>query len=164
MNSNYKRDEKAIRHIINENVKTVNRNDNVHFVIYYKNKKTCNLVMKNNCREVRTLAKTSLVYEFKCPSGECIRNHMGKASYVGHTVCTLSRRLSMHLQDGSIKEHFSQIHGRKITRKEIVDNTIVRYFERCTSRLRILEALVIKFERPALNNQDTGTKRTLRLF
>ena len=70
----------------------------------------------------------------------------------------------MHLQDGSIKEHFSQIHGRKITRKEIVDNTIVRYFERCTSRLRILEALVIKFERPALNNQDTGTKRTLHLF
>ena len=70
----------------------------------------------------------------------------------------------MHLQQGSIKEHFIETHQRKITRTEIVDNTNIRYIEHDTHRLKKLEALIIKFENPSINNQDTGNTRILSLF
>ena len=72
--------------------------------------------------------------------------------------------MSFHLQNGSIKDHFEDQHGRKLTRGDIVDNTIIRYVERDPVRLKLLEALIIKFENPELNHQDTGQKRILMLY
>ena len=46
--NNYKKDEKALRNIINENVTVSDENAKLKLVIYYKNKKTTNLIMKNN--------------------------------------------------------------------------------------------------------------------
>ena len=160
--SNYKDDERVLKKLITNNVKTVKAEDRLKFVIFYQNRKTRDLVMKNNTAKVRTLAKTNLIYEFTCPINECIR--AGKTKYVGFTTCSLSRRLSLHLQNGSIKEHFANVHHCKISRSEIVDNTNVRYFERNVRNLKILEALIIKFETPTVNSQDTGFHRTLALY
>ena len=121
--------------------------------------------MKNNLsrQNLRTVAKCSVVYEFKCPMNECLHSNHGQR-YIGETVCSLSRRLSMHLQNGSIQDHFQNKHDRKITRQEIVDNTIIRYVEHNVSRLKTLESLLICFERPEINEQCTGMRRILRLF
>ena len=129
-----------------------------------KSLKTSNLVMRNNLRKERPLARSSLIYQFECPFDGCVHPIYGKQRYVGHTRCTLSRRLSMHLMNGSIKEHCFEKHNCKISRSQIVDNTSIRYYESDPVRLRILEALVIKFEKPCINSQETGLNRILRLY
>ena len=62
------------------------------------------------------------------------------------------------------KKHFLSKHGRNITREEIVNWTTTRYYERETRRLEILESLIIRYEDPEINKQDTGKRRKLRLY
>ena len=164
MSSGYKADEVALRKIFNQNVRVVSPNNNLKLVIYYKNLKSCNLVMCNNPsgRVVRTVSKSNLIYEFKCPRVECTR--LNNIRYIGETSCTLSRRLSQHLQHGAIKEHFEKEHNCRPTRVDLVDNTKIRYIERDHQRLLTLESLIIKFENPIINQQDTGFSRVLHLF
>ena len=167
MSKNYLHDEHAIKKIVRDNVKVKKCTDKLQVIVYYQNVKTCNLVMKNNLtrREIKPVSRCKAVYEFKCHMDECVRsNNFHGQRYLGHTVCTLSRRLTMHLQSGSIQEHFIQKHGRKITRQEIVENTCIRYIENDVHRLKILESLLIHFERPSLNEQQTGAYRMLALF
>ena len=121
--------------------------------------------MRNNLTpKVRNLAKTHLIYDFQCEEGECADLPIKERRYSGLTTCTLSRRLSYHLQNGAIKEHFLEKHKRNITREEIVNYTKIWYYERDVRRLEILESLIIRFEDPELNKQDTGKRRILRLF
>ena len=127
-------------------------------------KKTREVFMRNNLGpKLRDLAKTHTVYEFKCEKGECKHLPRYITVYDGLSTCTLSRRLSYHLQSGAILKHSLQKHGEKITRKEIVDFTKIRYIERDYNRLEILEALIIYEEDPEINRQDTGKKRILKL-
>ena len=79
------------------------------------------------------------------------------------TTCILSRRLSYHLQNGAIINH-SKIQREKLTREEIVNWTKIRYRENDVNRLEILEALIILYEDPVINHQDTGKKRILKLY
>ena len=59
---------------------------------------------------------------------------------------------------------FFQEHGDNVTRQQIVDNTRIRFTEHDVHRLKVLEALVIKFESPVLNIQETGQTRILKLY
>ena len=72
--------------------------------------------------------------------------------------------MSLHLQNGAIVKHLDDNHTTKITRKEFEYWTKTRYIERDVNRLFILEALIIQFEDPVVNRQDTGKKRTLKLY
>ena len=165
MDSRHKKSEDTIKTAIRTNVRMKKTSDRLQIVIYYKSSKTKNLIMRNNMTpKIRDLAKTNLIYDFDCQEGECEHLPTQKKRYSGLTTCTKSRRLSMHLQNGAIKNHFLQKHKRKITREEIVAWTTSRYFERDTRRLEILESLIIRFEDPELNKQDTGKRRILRLF
>ena len=120
--------------------------------------------MRNNMTpKVRGIAKTHLIYDFQCQEGECTHLQKRIGRYSGLTTCTLSRRLGLHLQSGAIKKHFLSKHGRNITREEIVNWTKARYYERDVRRLEILESLIIRFEDPEINKQDTGKRRKLRL-
>ena len=146
-------------------MKVRNTRDRIQLIIYYQSSKTRNLIMRNNITpKVRDMAKTNLIYQFDCNEGECAHLTTRNKSYTGLTTCTLSRRLSLHLQNGAIKKHFEENHNRNITRKEIVSCTKARYYVRDTRRLEILESLIIRFEDPALNRQDTGKRRVLKLF
>ena len=165
MNSKYKQDEWSIKEIIKTNVKVKNPEDRLQLVIYYKSLKTRDLVMKNNLQaKVRDMAKTNLIYDFNCKIGECMHLPQKQVRYTGLTTCTLSRRLSFHLQNGAILQHALQKHNRRLTRKEIVSSTKARYYENDTNKLEILEALIIRFEDPDVNKQDTGKKRVLKLY
>ena len=165
MNSAYKVDEKVIKKIIRDNVKCKSENSKVQFVIYYTNMKTKNLVMKNNLSgKKRELSRTNVIYEFTCPENECFHHPILNNAYLGYTHCTLSKRTSFHLQKGAILTHYLDKHKRKIDRKTAEQCLKIRYQENHSDRLEILEALMILFEKPEINKQDTGRKRILTLF
>ena len=165
MNTRYKSEEIALKKIIKSCVTMKQANNKLNVIIYYKTTKTKELFMKNNLLpKPRELAKSHLVYEFDCQEGECLHLPPPEARYTGLTTCTLSRRLSLHLQNGAIKSHFETKHDRKITRDEIVQWTKIRFQERDVDRLEILEALIILQEDPAINRQYTGKMRTLKVY
>ena len=122
--------------------------------------------MKNNLSpKVRDLARTNLVYDFRCIVDECAhQQNRSEVTYSGHTTCTLSKRLTFHLQNGAIKKHFIEMHGRKPTRNEIVQMMKARYYINDFQRLETIEALIILQEEPVLNRQDTGRMKVLKLF
>ena len=83
-----------------------NRTKKVRLILYYNKFKTSNLIISNNSSSSTELPdKTNIVYIFKYPSGDCVSKENN--AYVGLTVTTLSRRLTMHLNDSSsIALHF----------------------------------------------------------
>jgi hypothetical protein len=160
---NYKLDEQIIKKIVRSNINT--NHCNLKIIVYYKCKRTSNFVMVNNqsAKSKRPLMKSHVVYMFSCPNNDC--RHNERNCYIGHTRCTLSHRLSGHQQQGSIHDHFLEKHDTRISRTQIVENTRIRYIEHDPYRLKILEALVIKFESPNLNSQlEAGVSRILKLF
>ena len=165
MNTSYKAEEIALKKVIQSGVTMKNANDKLNVIIYYKTTKTKELFMKNNLvSKPRDLAKTNLIYDFECQEGECQHLPPPQVRYTGLTTCTISRRLSLHLTSGAIQSHFLEKHGRKITRKEIVQWTKIRIRESDINRLEIWEALIILQEDPILNRQDTGKKRILKVY
>ena len=165
MNPNYKQDELLLKRIIKNHVNVKDHRDKLQVIVYYRSTKTRDLIMKNNLTpKVRDLARTNLIYDFQCGIDECAHQQRSDVQYSGLTTCTLSRRLTYHLQNGAIKNHVQETHGRKITRKEIVEMTKARFYQNDYQRLEILEALLIYFEDPVINRQDTGKRKILKLF
>ena len=103
MSSTYKTDEKIMKRIINNNVKTVDTKDHLKFRIYHTNNKTSSLILKNNCipKPDSIMKHSYLIYSFKYTIGECEHQN---SEYIGMTTTTLSRRLTMHKQNGPIKK------------------------------------------------------------
>ena len=152
MSSAYKSEEKAVRNIINKNCIPSRPDHRINFIIYYKSPKISGLVMKNDLsRDISQLKATNVVYEFRCPIGDCA--HRPNASYIGHTTTTLSRRMTMHLQNGAPKQHMRSAHSRTLTRTDIVNNTTI--LGRCNhkTRLKVLEAVTIRDRDPLINRQ-----------
>ena len=120
MNNKYKEDERVLRRIVRENVTLKDNHDQLKLVIFYKSMKSRNLVMRNNCaKKQRELAKTNVVYKFKCKKSDCEHLLPRKTINWGLTTDTTSRRLSFHLQNGAIQKHCKAKHGSMITRKEM---------------------------------------------
>ena len=163
MSPAYKVDERVLKSIISRNVKCILPENRVNVVIYYRNIKSSNLIMRNNLHASRCkLKSTNVVYEFKCPCEDCPLPP--NSTYIGYTQCTLSRRLSNHLQNGAIQSHFMDVHDRRISRACIVENTRILRKMNDFNRLTICEALLIKLKKSQINRQDTGRVRTLQLF
>ena len=100
------------------------------------------------------------MYEFRCQTGEC--EHLNN-SYIGVTTTSLSRRLTMHKGGGAPKSHHENVHDLPITRNILVNNTKIIKAENDNNRLMIIEALLIQSKQPVLNQQVTGSCRTLKL-
>ena len=162
MSTGYKTDERVLKSIIEGGVTPVDENDTIKLVIFYKNKKTSNLIMKNNLTEVRNdISRTGVVYQYTCPIGNCqFRN----TSYIGMTTTTLSRRLTNHLQSGTPKTHTLQEHNMCLTREMLVANTTI--IDNCSDkrRLQVMEALHIQEKKPIMNVQIGSTSIPLPSF
>ena len=129
----------------------VDPNKKVQLVVYYKTKKTASLIMKNNINsESDDLQNTNVVYQFSCNNEDCA---LRKVDYIGMTSTTLSRRLTMHLQEGAPKMHLLQRHGIAVDINILVQNTKIIARAPCRRRLAILESILIKEKRPFLNIQ-----------
>ena len=162
MTSAYKKEEKAIRSIVSRNCIPANEDDDLQLVIYYRSPTVSNLVLRNNMSHVPSLLKsTNVVYKFKCNTGDCA--HLPNRTYIGHTVTTMSRRITMHLQDGAPLKHMRQDHKADLTRTMMVDNTTI--IARCPKRkkLQALEAVFIRDSDPWLNRQ-LNLRGSLTLF
>ena len=108
MQPNYEIKELTIKDLIYNSTKCVDDNKRLNINIYYKNN---NLIMKNNLRpNTPMLHQTIVVYEFICPYPECKPDHHSQTS------TTLCRRIiTMHLKNGSIKQHFMTTHQTPAT-------------------------------------------------
>ena len=148
--------------MINHNVKCCSENDQLKLVIFYKNPKVSNLLMKNNPMQDNSPLKASnVIYEFKCSREECVPLNI---SYIRMTTTTLRRRLTMHLREGAPRKHFRDRHNDNLTRDELVTSTRILKHCRDTQRLPIYESLFILDSKPTLNLQTTGTHKTLSLY
>ena len=95
MSTAYKEDERILKEIIQKNV-TPKTGVKVDLKIYYRNRKTSNLIMRNNLNKDTMLQKTNVVYRWTCPDEDCkLRDK--PVDYIGHTTTTLSRRMTMNL-------------------------------------------------------------------
>ena len=119
--------------------------------------------MKNNHNSPpRKFQECNVIYEYQCKIDEC--EHLSNSSYIGHTVTTLSRRLTMHLSNGGPKNHCKDPHKLQITRSMLEEGTNILRREQDKDRLRIMEALLIQKLNPAINRQATGQDRMLKLY
>ena len=82
IHSNYKTDQKILKNIIHKNTKTKD-SKNVNIVIYYRYKKSSNLVTSTNKDK---LQMSIVIYKFNCPLP-----HTNVVSYIGMTQNCLSR-------------------------------------------------------------------------
>ena len=152
MSTAYKDDEKTLRDIVTKNTAPKNPKDQIKLITYYKSPSTSDLVISNNLnKDKSTLQAVNVVYEYHCPIGDCA--HRSNSLYIGHTTNTLSRRMTLHLQDGAPKKHTEKFHKQKLTRSMIVDNTSI--IARCMDRRRltVLEAVYIRDRDPVINRQ-----------
>ena len=152
MSPDYKADEKTIKQIIKRNVTPRNTEDKLQVVIYYNSQRASNLVVKNNEREEGKLKATNVVYAFKCTYGDC--ELRPDVVYIGHTITSLSRRLTCHLQSGAPLQHMEEAHQRKLTRTDLTSNTTILAHERNRHKLRITEAVLIRTNKPQINTQQ----------
>ena len=77
---------------------------------------------------------------------------------------TLSRCLTMHLNNGGPLQHAATVHNQKLTGAHLVDNTKILYHESNFKKLTILDALAIKNLNPSINSQCIWSDCTLQLF
>ena len=67
------------------------------------------------------------------------------------TSTTLSRRLTMHLNNGAPFQHYLKKHNENLTREILVNNTKIIFRSSDINRLSIAEALLIKETGPLIN-------------
>jgi hypothetical protein len=155
--SNFKQDEQNLRRAISKNVVTVDPTKEVQLLIYYQNRKLNSLLIRNKAHKSNVDAR--VVYQYECKEVGC-----NSIRYIGYTTCSLTKRFYMHVQSGAIRSHNKDIHNFKPLTRQLLQNTQVLFRGQNRNDLAIAEALLIKRERPALNQQDEGFVRVLKLF
>lgn len=156
--SNYKNEEKKLKTIINDNIFSVDKNEEVRLNIYYKSKKLRNLFIRNSSKVF--VADGHAVYQYTCPSGRC-----NSSNYIGYTVSSLKQRFTNHAQTGSIKKHITENHPDiKANTKELLKNVKVIFRANCKYDLILAEGILIKQHKPDMNEQHEFSTRTLKIF
>jgi len=162
MSPAYKTDEKVLRTIVKRHCKPTDPSDALQLVIFYQNPTTCSLVMKNNLSCDRSpLKQSNVIYQYTCNLGDCALRT--DCNYIGLTTTSLSRRITMHLQNGGPKIHTITHHNTSLTRQQMVSNTSIIDICHDIRRLRILEAVYIRDRDPIINTQ-VNARGTLPLF
>ena len=162
MTASYATEEKVLKSIISKNCKPVEPDAQIKLQVYYQSPSISSLVMKNNMAEDKsTLKQANVVYQYKCKIGDCAL--LPNSDYIGYTTTSLSRRLTMHLQSGAPSSHTLDHHHRRLTRKQLVDNTSIIGRAPDVRRLAALEAVYIR-ERDPLINKQQNARGTLLLF
>lgn len=160
-NNGYKTDERVLQDIFKTHI--VPRNSNkIKLNIFYKSKKVSNYIIKNNISlKFDKLKTANVVYEIKCNIDTC---NVLQNSYIGHTTNQLTRRMTEHLSNGAVKDHFLEVHKRPLTRGDLVKNVEIIAIIGDRNRLSIYEALSILKQKPYLNKQLDLFLRQLKLF
>lgn len=135
--------------IIKRNVHPTDPEKQVTLIIYYKSRKTSHLLLRNRPTTNKTpLQEDHVIYRHTCTNVDC-----GPLSYIGMTTTKLSRRLSLHLQNGTIKSHYIAPHHQDLSRSDLDLHTTILDREQDRRRLALLEAIHIQTLKPSLNIQ-----------
>ena len=162
MSPGYRTDEKVLQDIIHRNCKVQDPSHQLRLNIYYKSPKTSSLVLRNNMtNENSPLKQTNVIYHFKCTTGDCAL--LPNSGYIGMTTTTLSRRLTMHLQNGGPLTHLDKHHGQRLTRQMLTANTTILARGTTVRHLTALEAVYIRDFDPLINKQ-VNARGTLSLY
>ena len=156
MTKEYKRDESNLRRVIRNSVKATDDTKRIKLIIYYRNKKLRNLIIRNNPN--KPTEDFNVVYKYECNERSCKETN---AFYIGMTTVTIKERFKQH---ASIKKHYATTHNRNITGSEMIRNVSVLAREREKKDLLILEALLIKDHNPPINRQCEDFNRVLKVF
>ena len=104
---------------------------------------------------------SNVVYKINCPVEDC---ELPKPYYIGQTQNSISRRMTEHLQNGSMKDHMINSHKNILTRPEIVKNvSCVKIFDN-VKKQKIYEALLILKDKPSINKQNEDFSNILKLY
>ena len=101
-----------------------------------------------------------MVYRFRCPQPAC------SAAYIGHTMQTLSNRIKQHRRvDSSIFQHFANDHDLRVPLFDELKTCFdIIYSSNESIRVKIVESLKIKFDRPYINVKYNEMNGICRLF
>ncbi|KAK4328408.1 hypothetical protein Pmani_001156 [Petrolisthes manimaculis] len=97
-------------------------------------------------------ATTNVIYKFSCEEGRCD----GSSNYIGRTSTTLRRRMQSHRNQGSIFQHFTDIHIMKPPLQKLLNQTEIIHKENDLRELQISEAVSITYQRPSINVQQAA--------
>lgn len=161
MCTQYKQEEENIKKIISDNIRST-EDRKVQLTIYYKSRKLSNLFIKNNPH--KNNQQSRVVYQYTCSEIKDGCSPTTPSVYIGYTTTLVKQRMIMHAQTGSIRNHHENIHKHKITNPEIMDSIEIKHKSHDRLELQIAEALLIKSEKPNINNQAEGEARILKIF
>ena len=152
MSQAYKAEEQVHRNIVRRHCRPVAAGDRLQLIVFYRNPTTRSLLMNNNpTRDKSLLKQSNVIYSYKCSLGDCALSQNCK--YIGHTITSLSRRITMHLQNGGPKTHTETYHDQRLTRKEMIENTTIIDRSNNIRELNVLEAIHIRDKDPTINRQ-----------
>ncbi|XP_076037240.1 uncharacterized protein LOC143022776 [Oratosquilla oratoria] len=153
MSSGYKKDEKVLKEIIKKNCTPTKEGDKLNLIIYYRNPRTSSLIMKNNLAAQKDkLKQSNVVYKYTCNFNK--DGALCTDEYIGYTTQTLSQRLTYHMQNGAIKSHMTKSHKNNISREHLNTNTIIIARNGNTTKLKCMEAVMIRNYMPLINIQQ----------
>ena len=119
LHNNGKSDEHILKTLIQKNIITTDP-QKIKLLIYYNKFKTPNLVIDNNSSpSTGVLQKTNVLYQFKCPLGDCIPENNN--IYVNYSI----KKIRTHFSDTSfILQHLKTLRLTTEFRKILTENTI----------------------------------------
>ncbi|MPD00771.1 hypothetical protein E2C01_096268 [Portunus trituberculatus] len=100
---------------------------------------------------VSPLQEVNIVYQHKCTVDDC--SHLN-SRYISFTTTALLKRITAHLQDGTICRHYVSEHDIVLKRKHMEQNTEILEKVNNIKRLRMMEATLIYLEKPTINIQQ----------
>ena len=142
----------AIKGIINRGVTPKAPYKRISLRIYSKPNLVASLIMRNSTAPRGSKETcTNVVYKFSCSQEMC---KSPSKSYIGYTKTTLRKRLLAHRNNGAIHQHFVDVHDKKPSLQELIDNTEIIHRESNYGRILITEAVSIVLQKPTLNIQQ----------
>ena len=149
---------RRLKEILNEHVITTDPHKEVKIQTYYRPYKLAGNFSTRS--RPSAMEKSGVVYSFKCKELGC------QAQYIGHSTQTLLNRIKQHrYRTSGIYKHYEKDHGKAVpVLEEFKANFCIVYASDEPIRIKIVEALKIKCEKPFINAKYDGINSLLKLF
>ena len=147
-----------IKSLIKSHVKSTSPDKEVNVLTYFRPYKISSCFStRSKCLERE---RSRVVYRFVCPEPAC------NAAYIGYTTQTLINRAKQHRnRESSIFKHFDSDHKISVPHiNELISHFSIIYSSNEKIKLKIVEAIFIKSERPLINVKHDVLYDLLRLF
>ena len=152
-----KLDERTLSNILHQHVMPTGTDQKMKLISYFRPKKL------GSCFSTRPPKidpdRVTVVYQFSCTEVGC------QATYIGHTACTLRKRISQHIYSiSAIHKHYINDHLLSCVPVNFTDNFIVLQNFPNICELRIAAVILIKEKSPIINVKYNEMYNSLNLY